>query len=323
MRMERALTPARAAAQHCAELVARGPRPEERAALLAAWRRDVGQVLAQELAALLPGEPIEVRVSEPEWLAGSEAIARIAPVAANCLLRCGTGGETALLSCDFATALALTERSFGGEGLVTGPGPDPLPRSATLLIDELATMTAQALSKASAGDAGSAQAAAGEVMMRSESAGRLRPFGTDEPAVLFTLAITSGRQHRWALALTLAAERFERLLPETGTQRGAGRPGQAGAARRAAVPAPARIAGTALGSIPLPLRVVLAEFDLPLARLHRLAPGDHLPLALTRQVPVLIGGAPFGQGHIGTIEDRMAIRLAPPAGHSFQQGPVS
>jgi hypothetical protein len=140
-------------ARHCDELVRRGPRPEERAELVAAWRLDCARLLARELAALLPGDKLSVTLGEPEMLRGSDLLARVGPVAANSLLRCGDSSRTALLSFDCATAIALTDRSFGGDGEIDrdAPLPEQLPRSAVLLIDRVAAIAARALVERLAG----------------------------------------------------------------------------------------------------------------------------------------------------------------------------
>jgi flagellar motor switch/type III secretory pathway protein FliN len=62
-------------------------------------------------------------------------------------------------------------------------------------------------------------------------------------------------------------------------------------------------------AMPLPLHVVLAEFDLSLARLQTLQPGDMIPLAMGRQVPLMVGETTLAHGSVGTSDDRMAIRL--------------
>ena len=54
---------------------------------------------------------------------------------------------------------------------------------------------------------------------------------------------------------------------------------------------------------------MLAEIDLSLARLQTLAPGDMIPLAMGRQVPLMVGETVLAHGSVGTSEDRMAIRL--------------
>jgi len=281
----------------------------------------LARMLADDLSGLLSGDRLDVSVSEPEMLTGGAAFARIGPIAANSLLRCGASGETALLSFDFATAIALTDRSFGGDGKSAPHAPDQLPRSAALLADEAAAMIAGAITRASYGDAplptgprtggrtgartgpqsratkGALQT--GEVIVRSESAGRLKPFEPDAPAALITLIIANQQGCEWCAVLAIAAERMERLLPQPGM-----------APRRLAT---ARTSATGLAApfaaVPLPLHAVLAEFDLSLARLQTLSPGDTIPLAMGRQVPLMIGERLLGHGSIGTQEDRMAIRL--------------
>ena len=300
MRMGYDFTPARAAAVHCTELTNRGPRPEESAALMAAWRRDLARLLADDLAGLLSGDRLDVSITEPERMSGADALRRIGQVAANALLRIGAAAETALLSFDFATAIALTDRSFGGDGRTTGSVPEALPRSAALLVEEAATMIAGAITRASYGDmpppAGAAQRS-GEVIVRSESAARLKPFALDAEALFFVIDIANRQGCTWRASLAVAADKMPRLLP--GGKR----------ARGPAVRTPATGMAAPFAGVPLPIHVVLAEFDLSLARLQSLSPGDTIPLAMGRQVPLMVGGTVLAHGAVGTSEDRMAIRL--------------
>lgn len=316
MRMGHDFVAARPAAQHCRELTSRDPRPEERAVLLAAWRRDLAKALAEGLSALLSGDRLEVVVSEPETLSGGETLARIGPVAANSLLRVGVSGETALIAFDFATAIALTDRSFGGDGRVQSHAPDQLPRSAVLLMDEIAATIAGCITRASRGDQPPPEGGepGGEVILRSESAARLKPFEPDAPALLFSLSIANRLGCEWRCLLAVAEERMQRLLPTPGRSRA---PGGARIPRQPADPLAAPFAG-----VPLPLQVVLAEIDLSLARLQTLAPGEMLPLAISRQVPLMLGETLIAHGSIGTLEDRMAVRLTrfPPS--LSEQGPA-
>jgi flagellar motor switch/type III secretory pathway protein FliN len=292
--------PARPAAQHCAELLNRGPRPEERAAMMAAWRRDLARTLADDLSPLLSGDRLEVSILEPEALTGAEALRRIGEVAANSLVRCGASGETALLSFDFATALALTDRSFGGEGRMTGGIPDALPRSAALMVDEAAARIAAALTRVSHGDTPplTPSRSEGGVIIRSESAARLKPFGLESACVLVPIVIANRQGCEWRASLAMGAERLDRLLPGSG--------------RRAAPRGP-RTPATGMAvpfaGIPLPLLVVVAEFELSLSRLNSLNPGDSIPITMGRQVPLMIGETVLAHGSIGTAEDHMAIRL--------------
>lgn len=318
MRMSQDFTAVRPAAVHCPELTNRGPRPEERAALMGAWRRDLGRLLADDLSALLSGDRLEVVVAEPETMSGADALRRIGPIAANSLIRVGATGETALISFDFATAIALTDRSFGGDGRVTGGVPEVLPRSAGLLVEEAATMIAAAVTRASLGDlppsigAAPGAATSGEVIVRSESAARLKPFALDDDALLFVIEIANRQGCLWRASLTLAAERMTRLLPG-GSRR---------LPRRTTPRQPATGLAAPFGDMPLDLHVVLAEFDLSLARLQTLAPGDLIPLTMGRQVPLMVGETVLAHGSVGTAADRMAIRLTrfPPSASQAQQG---
>lgn len=305
MRPSHEFASVRAAAQHCAELtghgLSRGPRPEERAEMLATWRRDLARTLADDLSPLLSGDRLDVAVSEPEALSGADALRRIGPVAANSLLRCGASGETALLSFDFATALALTDRSFGGDGKMPEIVPELLPRSAALMVDEAAAMIAGAITRVSYGDSPppSGMMVQGDVIIRSESAARLKPFDLDAPCTVFTLAFANRQGCEWRATLALAADRVDRLLP------GAGRSGAVRSAKRT----PASGMAAPFADMPLPLHVVLAEFDLSLTRLQALVPGDSIPLTMGRQVPLMVGDKVLAHGSIGTADDRMAIRL--------------
>lgn len=305
MRMGHSFQPARAAAVHCPELTNRGPRPEESAALMAAWRRDLARLLADDLSGLLSGDRLDVSITEPERVSGADALRRIGQVAANSLLRVGASAETALLSFDFATAIALTDRSFGGDGRTTGSVPDALPRSAALLVEEAATMIAGAITRASFGDmpppAGASlhgKAPGGEVIVRSESAARLKPFALDAEALVFIIDIANRQGCTWRASLAVAADKMPRLLPGGGRR------------SRARVPrTPATGLAAPFASMPLPLHAVLAEFDLSLARLQTLSPGDTIPLAMGRQVPLMVGETILAHGAVGTCENRMALRL--------------
>jgi flagellar motor switch/type III secretory pathway protein FliN len=295
MNMSATFTPARALARHCAELTERGPRPEERAAHLAAWRRDVARELATDLGELLAGTKLAVTLGEPEAMTGRAVFDALGPVAANCLLRCGSGDQTALLSFEIATAIALTDRSFGGSGEPVLDRVETLPRSAGLLVEQAARIIAQAIARVSAAGG----LAEGDVIVRSESAQRLKPFGPEAGCMVMRIDMSTPDGQSWCARLALAAARLDSLLPGLGGAGGKQRTGATDDGLRAAV----------LGTIPLPLEAVLAEFDLSLARLEQLVPGERIPLALGRDIPLRVGARTVAHGSIGTLDDRLALRL--------------
>ena len=291
---------ARPVARHCPELTERGPRPEERAEFLAIWRRDVAREVAQDISALLSGARIAASLSEPEPMPGAAAFARIGPVAANSLLRCGAGDHTALLSFSVETAIALTDRSFGGTGELPDQPVDSLPRSAALLVEQVARTIAAAIARVSAGG-GATGEIEGDVIIRSENAARLKPFAPSARCALMRIDLADADGACWSATLAMTAERLDALLPGLGSPPPV-RAEEDPDARRAA-------AAAAFGPMLLPLHAVLAEFELSLGQLERLGPGDEIPIAIARDIPLRIGSQLVGRGRLGTIEDRMALRL--------------
>lgn len=294
MRMEQTFESARPLAQHCAELTATGPRPEDRSEFLAIWRRDVGRALSEAMGSLLAGERVSVSLGEPQWLTGAEVFDAIGKVAANSLIRCGEANRTLLLSFDFATAEALTDRSFGGEGAMPEQPAEQLPRSAALLIDQAAMIFAQAITDVSS-EEGAAEVR-GDVIVRSESAARLKPFGPATPCALFVIEMTAENGASWKCQLAMPADRLDGMLPGLGAAKPSNGSEQASNS-------------DAFDAIPLPVEAVLAEFNLSLGKLDQLAPGDEIALTVPREIPLRTGATMLAHGSVGTFEDRMAVRL--------------
>ncbi|MGJ3628883.1 FliM/FliN family flagellar motor switch protein [Sphingomonas sp. MMS24-JH45] len=63
-------------------------------------------------------------------------------------------------------------------------------------------------------------------------------------------------------------------------------------------------------TVRLPVRSVLAEPVVSLARLMDLKPGDVIPISFGDNVPVMVGGSLLGTGTVGTSNGRAAIRLS-------------
>lgn len=288
---------ARPLAKHCSELTERGPRPEQRAEYLAGWRRDVAREVAGDMADLLSGTKLEAQLSEADMMRGEAVFDKIGPVAANSLIRCGASDQTVLLSFTIQTAIALTDRSFGGTGEIDKEAVATLPRSAALLVEQAARTIARAIARVSAGG-GAMGEVEGDVIIRSENATRLKPFTPSSSCALFTLTMTAPEAVEWEAIIAMPAERLDSLLPGLGA---ASAPRDGGNSNGDA--------SAMMGGIPLPLEAVLAEFELSLGQLNRLAPGDQIPLAVARDIPLRIGSRPIASGSLGTMEDRMALKI--------------
>lgn len=303
MNLAQTFYPARPIARHCPELTERGPRPEERAQFLATWRRDVAREVAHDMADLLSGAKLEATLSEPETLRGAALFERVGAVAANSLLRCGGDDQTALLSFSTETAIALTDRSFGGTGEAPVEPVTGLPRSAALLVEQASRTIASAITRVSA--TGEMQ---GDVIIRSENAARLKPFTPSAQCALFVLSIKASDGVSWTATLAMPLERLDRLLPGA----------SAGAAANDDEPGERESDDEVFGAVPLRLQAVLAEFELSLGELDRLSPGDEIPIAIAREIPLRIGAHLVASGSLGTMEDRMALKVIEGPGVALQ-----
>ncbi|MHA7820965.1 MAG: FliM/FliN family flagellar motor switch protein [Erythrobacter sp.] len=286
---------ARAVARHCAELTWRGPRPEERSENLSAWRRDLAGELAQELGQLFSGSRLLISIAEPEMITGEEVFERIGPVAVNSLLRCGSSEQTVLLSLDYATTIALTDRSFGGEGNLPEEVPAQLPRSASMLAEQFAAMTADVIALSRGADA----ATRGDVLVRSESVTRLKPFSAEVEVALFELTLTQGAFAECKALLAVASDRLDGLLPGMSS----------GRTVRAKPAQPSDGTHGPVATVPLGLEAVLSEFEISLEWLEKLAPGDEIPLTMPREVPLRVGQQLLALGALGTLDNHMALRV--------------
>jgi len=303
MNLAQTFVPQRPLARHCPELTERGPRPEERAQYLATWCRDVASEIAQDMGELLCGAKLNGQIHEPEMVRGQAVFERIGSIAANSLLRCGADDMTVLLSFSIDTAIALTDRSFGGTGEIEPDGPQTLPRSAALLIEQTARTIASAVTRVSANcEEG------GDVIIRSENAARLKPFTPSTDCALLRLDLVGSDAVGWTGWIAMPAERLDSLLPGLSTPPANAKSSAAGLWREA------DRHDEIFGAIPLDTKAVLAEFELSLTQLDRLAPGDQFPIAIAREIPLCIGARLVGTGTLGTMEDRMALKITTVSG---------
>lgn len=67
--------------------------------------------------------------------------------------------------------------------------------------------------------------------------------------------------------------------------------------------------------LPLQLRAILVDMSMPVSKLSALAPGQVIPVPVARNIPLVSGTHTLAHGAIGTMEDRVAVRLT----QSFQQ----
>lgn len=293
MRPERAFVAERVAAQHCAELLRRGPEPGELLPLFARAGERFARQLAQGLAALSGGDLPSVDCKPVREADMAELTRQIAPLAANSLLGAGVSGAPLLASLQADAVLRMVDKAFGGKGEAPGVLPEMFPLSARLLIERLEAMIAQRL------DAALGSEGAVRPLRRDGSLAELAPFAPETPLAVLELEVMEGMRSPWLVTLALPFTTLAELFGH----------GERAPAARAARPRSADPAAAPFADMPLPLSAVLVDMALPLHAISALDVGMVLPVAVARQVPISVGGTVVARGTVGAQDDCVAIKI--------------
>ena len=312
----------RAPARHCGELLRKGPTPEELLALLSRTGERLSRRLSGALAPLLGGEapPTSAGTArETDWgqLRGS-----IARLAANSLLTIaadpltGEGGLPLLVSIEAEPVLRIVDRAFGGKGDAPAPLPTQFPMAAEMMVGRLETMIGGHLSAAVAaicampgmppgprnthlGHDGGPLAI--DPLRRDGSLVALAPFHDGQQLVQLNLEVDDGGVLPWLITLAMPIGTLARLFGYPDPTPGV----IPSPARRA----PARADTMPFADVPLSLSAVVIDMRIPFAVIAGLEVGQVLPVAVSRQVPLRIGGATIAHGIVGAVDDRVAVQI--------------
>ena len=282
----------RAAAQHCAELISRGPEPADLGPALARLGERLAQALGPLLGRMLDSDTPTTSAQPASEMTETELGEALGPLAANCLLATGLPGVTVLAAIDGQAVLRQVDRAFGGKGEAAGPLPQTFPLSAQLLIERLETAIAAALGTA---------LGHGEVraLRRAAQLGELAPFPAGARLTVMAIELCEDGAAAWQIQLALPTVQLGKLL-------GGGDAARLRAHRpaRAADPSAAPFSG-----VTLQLCAQLVDMQIPLRLLSALEPGSVLPVAVKRAVPLAVAGHTIAHGTIGAADDRIAVRL--------------
>lgn len=299
MRPERNFAAERALARHSSKLLAEAPAPSDLLPLLNGTGTAFARQFARALAPLLGGNVPEAHCGEVRQCSMGEHSAGITPLAANCLLAAGSRDATLLLSIEARAVLQLVDRAFGGRGKVPAELPAQFPVSGDLFAAKLEVLAGQALSAALGGSI------AVEGLRRDGSIARLRPYPDEAGLAVLDCDVSEKGTEPWRASLAFPMAALTALFGNGG----------APAPTRRTAPAELQPLVAPFDDIPMALRAVLVDMNVPVARLSSLAPGQLLPVAVTRSVPLRIGDQTFAHGSIGTMDDRIAVRVT----QAFQQ----
>lgn len=301
MKPERALVAERPLAAHCPELLGRQRNPSDLLPLLGKMGERLARRLAGVLAPLMGGEAPVVRCqSVREGTIETLRAAAMNPLAANCLFGLGHGQVPVLVSLDAEPVLRIVDRAFGGKGEAPRPLPERFPMAADLMIGRLETLISGQI--AAAVEAVSPEAIGVGVLLRplrrDGSLATLEPFAEDMPLAILPIEVEDDGILPWELTLALPIAALPMLfgLPDDNAVRSP-RP-------------PADPHSAPFAELPLPVRAVIVDMVLPFATIARLAPGQILPVAVARAVPLHIGEATIAHGTVGAVDDRVALQIS-------------
>jgi flagellar motor switch protein FliM len=287
-------------ANHCAELTggSAGAPTQSGPDILRAFAERLADVLPSRLAGLLGGEPPLVQAGEAQECDLAALSGRIAPLAANCLLGADAPGQAALVSVEAEAIFRMIDRAFGGAGRVPEPLPVTFPLTAELMIARLEGVLIAALADA-------VPAAVPILPLRRDaSLSRLAPFPPAEPLASVTLSLADADGAAWRITLAVPLG----LLGEWSAPRPHHKP--EADALRANPAAPADPLSGPIGDVPLTLRAVLVDMPMAFSALSRLKPGQVIPVAVARSVPLCLADRVIAHGTVGAMDDRVALQIS-------------
>lgn len=279
-------------ANHAPGLTARGAVEHDHHSLLKSVREGLEGSLAEHLRAFLGGVKVSVTVAKIEQVNGTKLRKQVDDKAVSFAVADANGNQL-LGSLTLESALSLTDRAFGGDGVIGDKVPSQLPPAAELTMTRFGDTLAVAL--------------------EGVFGFTTTPSVTRNDTVLRKFAPTaSSAAQFWLVRAEIAAEDggvvpiIFALGEDTVPKLIAAEDGDASRA----VPGDRRRPDAApFGDVPLPLAVPLAEMTLPVSRIYDLKPGDLLPLNLRADVPLRLAGVEIARGQIGTEGTDMALRL--------------
>lgn len=285
------------AVNHCPELLRPSSATDQREALLGEFAHGLCRDLAERLEPLLAGTLPSVQAQAPEVLTAKALLREAGEPQAHFRIDDETPGLRMIASIRVVQALSLTEFMFGGSGEGTaGEGTEQcLPHSAILVIEQVVAQFSEAIRSLLDGVTGQSVAAGRQISLVTHPL-RNPPFPPGDYCLAWPITIAINENTQWTIRLAVLERRLIELLSLSH-------------ARGEGAPEPANPIAN-LGHIPLRLAAMVAQFDLPLSRLGRLAVGDVLPIAPAREIPLQIGGRVLAHGQLGAIDERCALRLS-------------
>ncbi len=289
--MTRASKLAKKSTLHCAELLKMPPDDKVLGKQFDRFVSDLARSLPALLAPLLGDERPQLTVASCAITSPSDLLDAVGSHGANSVLTIPGTPFLLLASIDAASALSLTDRFFGGSGEVPDPLPQELPMTCDMVVSQLDRTLCEALKSATCCEVDA------QVAKRGDNLERLDPFSGQDKLFLARIKVAQDNFADWQILLAATQDMAMSLDGASSKKRSK-------ASQRHNDPH-----GQPFSDLPLEIEAVIARLRLPLTRVSALRPGDTLPLALNREIPLTIADTAIAHGTIGTQDDRIAIQL--------------
>ncbi|HKT84583.1 MAG TPA: FliM/FliN family flagellar motor switch protein [Novosphingobium sp.] len=285
----------RVKARHCGELLGSGPSIGELVPVLSLVGERLARALASGLARLSGGDAPVVCVGAPMESSLAAIQSGLDGLASHSLLAIGPEARPVLATFEAAPVFRLVDRAFGGRGDVPHPLPDSFPLSAELLIARIEATVAEALSTAFGGGAKHGV----QPLRRETSLRQLSPFDRHEDLLRLSLEVEEAGCAPWSLSLAFPQATLAALITVPRHPR-----------KERTGLAPSGPTTEPFASMPVPVKAVLVDMTIAFSRLSSLKPGDVLPVAVARSVPLKAGEQTIATGTVGELDDRVAVQIS-------------
>lgn len=304
MNMNETFVAERRAAMHSDKLVAKPEEPNDGLGLFKRFGKQLGPEIATRMENVFNVPGWEAQTGATEVVLAKDIAQRIEPVAGNFILPVGDVSGRLFVSFAIKPIISRLAAIFGGdtgeEEIVLSA---KLPSSVELLLKRMAREVTLAIGEV----LDEAAMRKGETAVFHSDFAKLAVFPGQSDAILQKLTFTSETGMPIEMLLASRPATMARMLAHFSD----------GAAPEINVP-PA-ILGKPFTDIPLPMRARLAQMKLPAGRLLNLKPGQTLPLAVARSVPIFVGEHRLATGVVGEQDDRVALQID----QVFMSGEVS
>ena len=279
------------AAKHCDELLSRAATPPDLDAEFARFARTFADLSMPALARLCDDRKVAAEVVETALVPVTDWFEQTGEAHRHSFVAIGQEKRGILFSVRVCELSALFDRILGGSGDID-EACTTLPASVRHFAEQFEDGMSESLCGASDRQ-GLKATASGDIVKE------VAPFAATDQVWTATFRITPANGARpWSIRLAACSSSITELFGS-----------------RAASPATGRtigargIEGSAVAEVELPLRAVLVDVPMSIARLSGLAPGSIIPVAVNRNVPLMAGGLTIAHGSVGELDDRVALEL--------------